>query len=264
MTGARTRLIVRRRNASDMTATRSKGQERRRASTRGRPAVPAVAALIDSADPGVPAARTCGPGPSTRIPAASVSSPTSRAASRTRCRRRARDLCNLEHRGAVGADPRAGDGAGILVQTPHTFFARKTENSTSSSPIPANTQSAFFSCRDPNGGRSSSTPMRRTDPARRPDAARLAQRAKRQLDAWRSCEADRAVPQQVIVGRGTTIKSEDEFERRLYILRKSFPTRSTPTRAAAVELLPGSMSCRTVVYKGMFLADQLGGLPGSA
>src|SRR6266446_5725985 len=35
-------------------------------------------------------------------------------------------LLNLEHRGAVGADPRAGDGAGILVQIPHKFFARKT------------------------------------------------------------------------------------------------------------------------------------------
>ncbi|WP_292620423.1 hypothetical protein, partial [Nitrobacter sp. 62-23] len=36
-------------------------------------------------------------------------------------------LCNLEHRGAVGADPRAGDGAGILVQIPHGFFARKAK-----------------------------------------------------------------------------------------------------------------------------------------
>ena len=36
-------------------------------------------------------------------------------------------LCNLEHRGAVGADPRAGDGAGILVQMPHKFFVRKAE-----------------------------------------------------------------------------------------------------------------------------------------
>src|ERR1700754_3168482 len=36
-------------------------------------------------------------------------------------------LCNLEHRGAVGADPRAGDGAGILVQIPHKFFARKAK-----------------------------------------------------------------------------------------------------------------------------------------
>src|SRR5258705_13908585 len=35
-------------------------------------------------------------------------------------------LLNLEHRGAVGADPRAGDGAGILVQIPHKFFAKKT------------------------------------------------------------------------------------------------------------------------------------------
>src|ERR1700743_1366178 len=36
-------------------------------------------------------------------------------------------LCNLEHRGAVGADPRAGDGAGILVQTPHKFFAKRAD-----------------------------------------------------------------------------------------------------------------------------------------
>ena len=34
-------------------------------------------------------------------------------------------LLNLEHRGAVGADPRMGDGAGILVQIPHTFFVKK-------------------------------------------------------------------------------------------------------------------------------------------
>src|SRR3974390_373538 len=35
-------------------------------------------------------------------------------------------LLNLEHRGAVGADPRMGDGAGILVQIPHKFFVKKT------------------------------------------------------------------------------------------------------------------------------------------
>ena len=34
-------------------------------------------------------------------------------------------LCNLEHRGAVGADPKAGDGAGILIQIPHQFFAEE-------------------------------------------------------------------------------------------------------------------------------------------
>ena len=38
-----------------------------------------------------------------------------------------RILCNLEHRGAVGADPRMGDGAGILVQIPHKFFVKKAK-----------------------------------------------------------------------------------------------------------------------------------------
>ena len=36
-------------------------------------------------------------------------------------------LLHLEHRGAVGADPLAGDGAGILVQIPHEFFAAEAE-----------------------------------------------------------------------------------------------------------------------------------------
>src|ERR1700739_354577 len=45
-------------------------------------------------------------------------------------------LCNLEHRGAVGADPRAGDGAGILVQIPHAFFARKAKELVFSLPEP--------------------------------------------------------------------------------------------------------------------------------
>src|SRR5690348_5736771 len=45
-------------------------------------------------------------------------------------------LCNLEHRGAVGADPRAGDGAGILVQIPHKFFARKTQEAGITLPPP--------------------------------------------------------------------------------------------------------------------------------
>src|SRR5262245_13213518 len=45
-------------------------------------------------------------------------------------------LLNLEHRGAVGADPRAGDGAGILVQIPHKFFSKKLAELGSSCPPP--------------------------------------------------------------------------------------------------------------------------------
>ena len=45
-------------------------------------------------------------------------------------------LLNLEHRGAVGADPRAGDGAGILVQIPHKFFSKKARELGFSLPAP--------------------------------------------------------------------------------------------------------------------------------
>ncbi len=38
-------------------------------------------------------------------------------------------LCNLEHRGAVGADPKAGDGSGILIQIPHKFLKKKISDS---------------------------------------------------------------------------------------------------------------------------------------
>src|SRR5258708_25475976 len=83
--------------------------------------------LGDTADPGVPAARglydpaldkdSCGVGFIADIKGRKSHQIVEDALT---------ILVNLEHRGAVGADPRAGDGAGILVQIPHQFFARKT------------------------------------------------------------------------------------------------------------------------------------------
>ena len=103
-------------------------------------------------------------------------------------------LLNLEHRGAVGADPRAGDGAGILVQIPHKFFAKEGRRSSASRcRSPANTPSAICSCRaTPNWRADHPQDLRGGDRARRPDAARLARRADRQFDARRIGEADRA------------------------------------------------------------------------
>src|SRR5262245_21694135 len=84
-----------------------------------------MSARNDTADPGMPPARglydpaldkdSCGVGFITDIKGRKSHQTVEDAL---------RILCNLEHRGAVGADPRAGDGAGILVQIPHKFFAR--------------------------------------------------------------------------------------------------------------------------------------------
>src|SRR4029077_4015139 len=64
---------------------------------------------------------------------------------------------------------------------------------------------------------------------------------------------------QAFIGRGAHIKGEDEFERRLYILRKTISHAIYQRRDRNLAgYYPASLSCRTVVYKGMFLADQLG------
>ena len=131
-------------------------------------------------------------------------------------------LCNLEHRGAVGADPRAGDGAGILVQIPHAFFARKAAEIGFTAAGARRLRRRRAVHAEGNGvAQGHQEHHRRPDQGRGPDAARLARRADRQFLARRNRQADRARHMQVFIGRNGTAKTEDEFERRLYILRKS-------------------------------------------
>src|SRR5205809_659819 len=169
-------------------------------------------------------------------------------------------LCNLEHRGAVGADPRAGDGAGILVQIPHAFFARKTKELGFTLPQPgAYAVGALFMPKE--------TAWRKVIKSIIADQIKAEQLT---LLGWRDVPTDNSslgqtvkptepAHMQVFIGRGAHIKNEDEFERRLYILRKSISQAIYQRRDRGLaRYYPVSMSCRTVVYKGMFLADQLG------
>src|SRR4030081_3447513 len=169
-------------------------------------------------------------------------------------------LCNLEHRGAVGADPRAGDGAGILVQIPHAFFARKAAAIGFKLPKPGEyAVGALF--------------MPKEKAWRKVIASIIADQIKDEgltLLGWRDVPSDNSTlgetvkptepaHMQVFIGRGAHIKSEDDFERRLDILRKSISQAIYQRRDRGLAgYYPSSMSCRTVVYKGMFLADQLG------
>ena len=169
-------------------------------------------------------------------------------------------LCNLEHRGAVGADPRAGDGAGILVQIPHKFFAKKADRLGFALPAPGEyAVGALFMPRDPDWRQ-----------VIRDIYSQLIKREGMTLIGWREVPTDNSTlgesvkptepfHLQVFIGRGRKIKSEDEFERRLYILRKSMSHAIYTRKERRLSgYYPVSISCRTVVYKGMFLADQLG------
>src|SRR5262244_482892 len=168
-------------------------------------------------------------------------------------------LCNLEHRGAVGADPRAGDGAGILVQIPHKFFAKKVDRLGFSLPKPGEyAVGALFMPRDPDWRQ-----------VIRDIYSQMIKREGMTLLGWRemptnnstlgeSVKPTEPVHLQVFIGRGKKIKSETEFERRLYILRKSISHAIYTRKERRLSgYYPVSISCRTVVYKGMFLADQL-------
>src|SRR6266581_3196838 len=169
-------------------------------------------------------------------------------------------LCNLEHRGAVGADPRAGDGAGILVQIPHAFFLRKAAEIGFQLPKPGDyAVGALFMPKE--------TAWRKVITSIIADQIKAEQLT---LLGWRDVPTDNSslgetvkptepANMQVFIGRGDHIKSDDEFERRLYILRKSISQAIYLRRDRGLAgYYPVSMSCRTIIYKGMFLADQLG------
>ena len=169
-------------------------------------------------------------------------------------------LCNLEHRGAVGADPRAGDGAGILVQIPHKFFAKEAGRLGFGLPKPGEYAiGALFMPRDPDWRQ-----------VIREIYSQMIKRERMTLLGWREVPSDNStlgesvkptepVHLQVFIGRGNKIKTEEEFERRLYILRKSMSNAIYTRKERRLSgYYPVSISCRTIVYKGMFLADQLG------
>ena len=138
-------------------------------------------------------------------------------------------LCNLEHRGAVGADPRAGDGAGILVQIPHDFFVRKAAEIGFQLPKQGDyAVGALF--------------MPKETAWRKVIKSIIADQIKAEgllLLGWRDVPTDNSslgetvkptepAHMQVFIGRNGAAKTEDEFERKLYILRKSISQAARP------------------------------------
>ena len=167
-------------------------------------------------------------------------------------------LENLEHRGAVGADPRAGDGAGMLVQIPHKFFAAEAERLGFSLPEPG-----FYAVGHGFGPR---------DQAQLDNMRAVIERAVANeghtLLGWREVPTDNSslgesvkptepTQFQIFIGRAPSIEDEDEFERRMFILRKIISNEVYGQSPQTSSYYPVSLSCRTIVYKGMFLADQL-------
>ncbi|TXJ13887.1 MAG: hypothetical protein E6Q28_11490, partial [Afipia sp.] len=146
-------------------------------------------------------------------------------------------LCNLEHRGAVGADPRAGDGAGILVQIPHTFFARKAKEEGFTLPAPGQyAVGAMFMPRD-----KSWREVIKSIVVEKIKSEGLLHLGWRDVPTDNSSLGETVKPtephcMQVFIGCGDCA-DEDDFERRLYILRKAISNAIYQRRERALAAL---------------------------
>jgi len=169
-------------------------------------------------------------------------------------------LVNLTHRGAVGADPLVGDGAGILTQIPHDLLSEEAKKLGFELPEPGHyAVGVLFMPQDDALRRHCEEVIEQA----------IASEGQR-LIGWRTVPVDNAglskvvtatepVHRQVFIGRGEGIADDTEFERRLYILRKVVSNAVfTETDGRDNGFYTVSMSCRTLVYKGMFLANQIG------
>jgi glutamate synthase domain-containing protein 1 len=159
-------------------------------------------------------------------------------------------LENLEHRGAEGADPNTGDGAGLLLQIPDAFFRAAAAGVE----LPAAGRYGVGVCFLP------------ADPERRSEIELLIEEtieAEGQRRLWwrdvpvddryvgDTAKASAPCIRQVIVGAADEIEDQDAFERKLYVIRRVIE------RRAGRDLSMPSFSSRTIVYKGMLTAPQL-------
>ncbi|MDT0576895.1 glutamate synthase large subunit [Croceicoccus sp. F390] len=173
-------------------------------------------------------------------------------------------LENLDHRGAVGADPLLGDGAGILIQIPDALYRRWAQESDRT--LPPLGEYAVAMCFLP-----------RDEPSRKIAIAnfeKFVAKEGQHLIGWRDVPTDldglgrtvldeMPVIRQAFVGMGANCADQDAFERKILAIRKQ--AQNPLAELAEKHGLPGltelylpSFSSRTVVYKGLLLATQVG------
>ncbi|HYD85064.1 MAG TPA: glutamate synthase subunit alpha, partial [Opitutus sp.] len=167
-------------------------------------------------------------------------------------------LKNLDHRGASGAEVNTGDGAGILLQMPHKFFAEVSKKARISLPETGHYGAGLvFLPRNPTSRRKLEEVF-----------AGIIQSEGQTLLGWRTVPTDNSMlgdtaksaepfMRQVFIGRAAGL-DDAAFERKLYVIRKrAYSEIRTSTFSGAETWYVPSLSFKTIVYKGMLTTEQL-------
>lgn len=167
-------------------------------------------------------------------------------------------LVNLDHRGACGCEANTGDGAGILMQVPDKFLRKVAAQENLTLP-----EAGSYGVGMIYGS---------TDPAIREQGrqifARIAAEEGQQVIGWRDVPTDNSslgntakasepFMQQVFLQRGAQVTDEAAFDRKLYVIRKRSEMEIHSSGVDPVWYV-SSLSCRTLVYKGMLMPVQVG------
>ncbi len=168
-------------------------------------------------------------------------------------------LENMEHRGACGCDPETGDGAGILIQLPHEFLMEECSDLEISLPEPGEygVGMIFFP------KESALKKACRTIIGNAIEKLGLHKLGYRKLQVNSSVigeTARKAEPdsEQLFIQRPHHIHNPEDFERKLYVLRRYINKTVTETLPAAAEhFYFTSLSCKTIIYKGQVTTYQL-------
>lgn len=170
-------------------------------------------------------------------------------------------LENLDHRGAVGADKLMGDGAGILIQIPDTLYRDELSQQGIILPPPGEYGVAMVFLPKETASRL----------ACEQELERSVRAEGQVVLGWRNVPVDVDMPmsptvrdcepviRQLFIGRGADVMVPDALERKLYVIRKTASHAIQNMHLAhGKEYFVPSASVRTVVYKGLLLADQVG------
>ena len=130
-------------------------------------------------------------------------------------------LLNLDHRGAVGADPKAGDGCGMLVQIPHDFFVAKARELGFELPAPGEyAVGALFLPRDPEGRKIVEGIIEKVVAEEGQIFLGWRDTPIDSSDLGESIKPSEPVSRQIFIKRGAHVEDQTVFERRLFLLRK--------------------------------------------